>query len=139
MEDKYVFNFNWENFRVLSVSFVASPADNFEVVIDKLPTIKGIAQADTAKLNSFLDNVSLLTVDQYLTKDQATAYDSALFTGLGFEITVADISGKTYVLRLYPEIGKPQVFGVVQESYPAIFDSRKILPLMKNKGWFTKK
>lgn len=138
-KDKYVFNFNWQNFKDLNVSFVASPIDNFEVVMDKLPMIKGIAQADTAKLNSFLDNISLLTVDQYLTRQQATAYDSARFTGLGFEIAVADISGKTYALKLYPEIGKPLVFGVVNDSYPAIFDSRKILPLMKNKGWFTKK
>lgn len=138
-KDKYVFNFNWQNFKSLNVAFAASPADNFEVVMDKLPVIKGIAQADTAKLNDFLDKVSLLTVDQYLTKDQAMAYDSVLFTSLGFEITVADISGKTYELKLYPEIGKSRVFGVVQGSYPAVFDSRKILPLMKSKGWFTGK
>jgi len=138
-KDKYVFGFNWQNFKSLSVSFAASPADNFEVVMDNLPVIKGIAQADTAKLNDFLDKISLLTADQYLTKDHAAAYDSALFTSLGFEITVTDISGKTYGLKLYPEIGKPRVFGMVQDSHPAIFDSRKILPLMKSKGWFTKK
>jgi hypothetical protein len=138
-KDKYVFNFNWQNFKSLNVSFAASPADNFEVVMDKLPVIKGMVQADTAKLNDFLDNISLLTVDQYLTADQATAYDSALFTGLGFEITVADISGKTYGLKLYPETGKPRVFGVIQNVHPAVFDSRKILPLMKSKGWFTRK
>jgi hypothetical protein len=138
-KDKYVFNLNWPYFKSLNVSFAASPADNFEVTMDKLPVIKDIAQADTAKLNDFLDKVSLLTADQYLTKDQATVYDSALFTSLGFEITVVDMSGKTYALKLYPEIGKPQVFGVVHGSYPAVFDSRKILPLMKTKGWFTKK
>jgi hypothetical protein len=138
-KDKYVFNINWENFKSLSASFAASPVDNFEVVMDKFPEIKDIAQADTAKLNEFLDNISLLTVDQYLTKDEARAYDSALFTSVGFDITVTDISGKTYELKLYPEIGKPRVFGVVQKLYPAVFDSRKILPLMKSKGWFTKK
>lgn len=138
-KDKYVFNLNWPYFKSVNVSFAASPADNFEVVMDKLPMIKGIAQADTAKLNEFLDNISLLTVDQYLTTNQAKTYDNALFTRLGFEITVNDISGTIYELTLYPEIGKPQVFGVVQDSHPAIFDSRKILPLMKSKGWFTKK
>lgn len=137
-KDKYVFNFNWKFFKSLNVSFATSPTNNFEVVMDKLPIIKDITQADTAKLSDFLDRVSLLTADQYLTKDQATAYDSALFTSLGFEITVADISGKTYQLKLYPEIGKAQVFGVVQGSFPAVFDSRKVLPLMKSKGWFTK-
>ena len=138
-KDKYVFNVNWQNFKNLSVSFTASPTDNFDVVMNKLLEIKGVAQADTAKLNSFVDNVSLLTVDQYLTREQAVAYDSVLLTGTGFEITISDISGKTHSLKLYPEIGKPVVFGLVQGSYPAIFDSRKILPLMKSKGWFTLK
>ncbi len=138
-KDKYVFSFNWQNFKNLNVSFTASPADNFEVTMDKLPEIKSIVQADTAKLNEFLDSISLLTVDQYLTKEQAASYDSALFTSLGFQIMVADISGKTYDLKLYPEVGKPLVFGIVQGLYPAVFDSRKILPLMKSKGWFTKK
>ncbi|HMV08831.1 MAG TPA: DUF4340 domain-containing protein [Cyclobacteriaceae bacterium] len=136
-KDKYVFGFNWQNFKNLNVVFTASPADNFDVVMDKLPVITGV-QADTAKLNSFLDNVSLLTVDQYLTTAQASVYDSARFIP-PVEITVTDLSGKTYALTLYPEPRKPVVFGMVQGRYPAVFNSRKILPLMKSKGWFGKK
>lgn len=139
-KDKYIFNFNWQNFKSLAVSFTASPADNFEVTMGKSSAeITGVLQPDTAKLNTFLDAVSLLTADQYLTKTQATQYDSTLFSSLGFQILISDISGKTYELKLYPEPGKPAVFGIVQGAYPAIFDSRKILPLMKSKGWFTKK
>lgn len=139
-KDKYIFNFNWQNFKSLAVSFTASPADNFEVTMGKSSAeITGVLQPDTAKLNTFLDAVSLLTTDQYLTKTQATQYDSALFSSLGFQIVISDISGKAYELTLYPEPGKPVVFGIVQGSYPAVFDSRKILPLMKSKGWFTKK
>lgn len=137
--DKYVFNFNWQNFKSLSVTFTASPADNYEVTIDHaMAKINGVP-GDTTKFNSFMDAVLQLTVDQYLTSGQATAYDSARFTGQGFEIAIADISGKTYTLKLYPETGKPMVFGEVQGSYPAIFASRKIVPLMKSKGWFVKK
>lgn len=136
-KDKYVFGFNWQNFKKLSVSFAASPADDFDVTMDKLPVIEGV-QADTAKLNSFLDNVSLLTADQYLTKSQAVAYDSARFVP-PVEISVSDLSGKVYSLRLYAEPGKQVVFGMVQGEYPAVFNSRKVLPLMKSKGWFVKK
>lgn len=139
-KDKYIFNFNWQNFQSLNVSFAASPADDFEVSMGKeYFEVKGIAQADTAKLNDFLDAVSLLTVDQYLLKEQAVAYDTALESSQGFSIVVKDISGKTYDLKLYAEPGKSAVFGIVQGSFPAIFDARKIIPLMKNKGWFVKK
>lgn len=139
-KDKYIFNFNWQNFQSLNVSFSASPADDFEVSMGKeYFEVKGIVQADTAKLNDFLDAVSLLTVDQYLLKEQAAAYDTALQASQGFSIVVKDISGKTYDLKLYAEPGKPKVFGMVQGSFPAIFDARKIIPLMKNKGWFVKK
>lgn len=138
-KDKYVFNINWQNFKSLSVMFTKTPAGNFEVVMDTVPVLKDAVSADTAKLNNFLDMVSLLTVDEYLTVTQATAYYSTHLNGQGFEIIVADISGKTYELKLYPEIGKQRVFGVVHGSYPAVFDSRKILPLMKSKGWFTRK
>ncbi|MBL7834935.1 MAG: DUF4340 domain-containing protein [Cyclobacteriaceae bacterium] len=136
-KDKYVFGFNWQNFKDLKVSFAASPADNFEVVMDKLPAISGI-QADTARLNGFLDNVSLLTVDQYLTRDQASVYDSARLVP-AVELIVSDLSGKNYSLALFPQPGKQVVFGLIQGKYAAIFDSRKILPLIKNKGWFVKK
>lgn len=139
-KDKYIFNFNWQNFKSLAVSFTASPADNFEVTMGKASAeITGVVQADTAKLNTFIDAVSLLTADQYLTGEQAKQYDSALFSSTGFQLLISDISGKTYELKLYPEPGKPVVFGIVQGSWPAVFDSRKILPLMKSKGWFTKK
>lgn len=138
-KDKYIFNVNWQNFKNLSVSYTASPADNFEVTsVRPLAEIAGIP-ADTARLNTFLDGVSLLTAEQYLTREQAAQYDSALLSSAGFKIVITEISGKTYDLKLYPEPGKPVVFGMVQGSYPAIFDSRKILPLMKSKGWFKKK
>lgn len=138
-KDKYVFNFNWQNFKSLNVAFTASPAGNYEVTIDNaMAKINGV-KGDTTKFNNFMDAVLQLTVDQYLTREEAKAYDSTLISGQGFEISITDISNKTYTVKLYPEAGKPQVFGVVQGSYPAVFDSRKILPLMKTKGWFTKK
>lgn len=138
-KDKHVFNFNWQNFKSLNVSFTASPADNYEVTIENaMAKINGV-QGDTTRFNDFMDAVLQLTADQYLTREQAGQYDSALVAGLGFQIVISDIAGKSYELKLYPEPGKPMVFGMVQGLYPAVFDSRKIMPLMKSKGWFTKK
>lgn len=138
-KDKYVFNFNWQNFKNLNVSFTANPADNYEVTIDKgMAKINGV-QGDTTRFNNFMDAILQLTVDQYLTREQAKAYDSALVSGQDFNISITDIANKTYTLKLYPQAGKSEVFGVVHGTSPAIFDSRKIMPLMRNKGWFMNK
>lgn len=138
-KDKYVFNFNWQNFKSLNVAFTASPADNYEVTIDNaMAKINGV-QGDTTKFNNFMDAVLQLTVDQYLTDEQAKAYDSTLINGQSFDISITDISNKTYTLKLYPEAGKPRVFGMVHGTHPAIFDTHKVVPLMKSKGWFTAK
>ncbi|HET9054738.1 MAG TPA: DUF4340 domain-containing protein [Cyclobacteriaceae bacterium] len=138
-KDKYVFNFNWQNFKSLNVAFTASPADNYEVTIDNaMAKINGVP-GDTTRFNNFMDAVLQLTVDQYLTREQAKAYDSALISGQGFDITIMDIANKTYTLKLYPEAGKPRVFGMVHGTFPAVFDTHKVVPLMKSKGWFTAK
>lgn len=138
-KDKYVFNFNWQNFKSLNVAFTASPADNYEVTIDNaMAKINGVA-GDTTKFNNFMDAVLQLTVDQYLTREQVKQYDTALVSSLGFQIVISDITGKTYEVKLYPEPDMPVVFGMVQGLYPAVFDSRRIQPLMKSKGWFTEK
>ena len=64
--DKFVFNFNWRNFKRLEATWPDLPSDNFAVSMQRGSFgIEGMPEADTAKLNTFLDNVSLLTVDEY--------------------------------------------------------------------------
>ena len=74
--DKLVFGFNWRNFESLQASFPNSPSDNFQVVFqDNYFAVQGLNAVDTAKLNDFLDDVSLLTVEEFT--DQAIPADTA--------------------------------------------------------------
>src|SRR5690606_7401782 len=65
--------------------------------------LSGIAEPDTARLNTFLDAVSLVTVSEYLPPSQSLV-DSLLSVDPRMIIQVRDIAGKTYTLNLYGEM-----------------------------------
>src|SRR5690349_7025543 len=75
-KDKYVFDFNWKNFQALKATFQGNHKNDFEIGMGKSYfEVKGIASVDTTKLNDYLDAVSLLTVDQFVNKEEVTRYD----------------------------------------------------------------
>lgn len=135
--NKFVFGFNWRNFKSLTMEFSGNPAADFTVSMQgDYFGIPGI-EADTSKLNTFLDNVSLLTVDAYVHEPRLR--DSLLQVTPAIEIRVTDVGDRTYRLRLYDSAGKEEVTGIVQDSQLAVFDHRKIALLSKPKSFFRKK
>jgi hypothetical protein len=139
-KDKYVFNFNWRNFQSLNVIAADTPENSFEIAMGKSYfEVKGLAHVDTTRLNDYIDAVSLLTVDYYLTKAESQQYDSVFAADNGFEIKVSDIGNRSYSLKLYPQADEQQVLGVFQGSQAARFDARKIAPLLKTRSWFESK
>lgn len=139
-KDKYVFNFNWRNFQTLKASFPASPENNFEVAMGKnYFEVKGIATADTTKLNDFLDAVSLLTVNQYVDKNSINGYDSLVRTLPIIDLAISDVSGATYTLALYKPVDENGLLGLIGGTQLAFFNERSVAAILKNKSWFTKK
>lgn len=137
--DKYVFGFNWRNFKALEATFPAHPEGNFKVVMDKKYFgIPGIAKVDTARLNTFLDQVSLLTVNRY-DADTVLA-DSLVKTQPEAMLTVTDIANRTYALKLYrPVSTQEMVAGLVGEGQPAWFSRRQIAELIRPRSFFVAK
>jgi hypothetical protein len=133
--EKLVFDFNWRNFKKLDASFI-NPKGNFEVLVEKnVAILKNVAEPDTARLNTFLDQVSLLTVDEYL--DQPEIRDSLQKTEPVATFLIEDIAKRTYELKIYTE-GK-QFFAVVQGNNLAVIDQRKVIPLLRPKEFFVKR
>lgn len=138
--DKYVFNFNWKNFKQLTATFPRNPAQNFEVAMGKeYFEVKGIAQADTARLNDFLDAISLITVDRYASKSTIENFESTVAQLSLMDIQVSDISGKTYSLALYDNGADAPLLALVQGTMPAYLDRQKAIRILKEKSWFAKK
>jgi hypothetical protein len=136
--DKYVFRLNWEmNFKSLRADFPDSPSESFTVARgrDDLFGIDGI-EADTAKLFTFLDNVSLLTVDEYVAS--STLADSLSNVRPLMIITVNDIGSKSYSLKIFKEKGS-QVPGLLHENQPVILNRLMVRPILRPKSFFKAK
>jgi hypothetical protein len=136
--DKFVFGFNWRNFKNLEAKFSQTPSENFVVSMNgEHFGIQGLPQADTSKLNTFLDHVSLLTVDEYLYEPGLR--DSLLQVKPHLQILITDIANRTYGLRVYNPGQSSQVYGIIHDSDAAILNRRKIQPILKPKSFFSKK
>ena len=136
--DKFVFGFNWRNFKSLEAQFPKNPSQNFTVSMDRnFFGIAGSPQADTAKLNTFLDDVSLLTTEAYITEPELI--DSLKDETAIMQITVTDIGNRTYELKLFDPGAGAEVIGLLQNSQAVLFDKRKIGRLLRPKSFFTEK
>jgi hypothetical protein len=134
--DKYVFNFNWRNFTGLDVKFPNKPSENFKVSVSKeFFGIDGL-EADTAKLNTFLDNISLLTVDRFV--NDAKARDSIAKGKPEMEVIVRDVANREYRLLIFAG-GKSEVLGLVPENQLAHFNIRKIQAIVRPRSFFKKR
>jgi len=133
--EKLVFDFNWRNFKKLTATF-NNPKGNFEVFVDKnIAVINNVTEPDTARLNTFLDHLSLLTVEEFV--EQPKIQDSLEKTSPVATFVIEDIAKRTYELKIYVQ-GK-QFFGLIQGNNLAVFDERKVLPLLRPKDFFVKR
>jgi hypothetical protein len=133
--DKRVFAFNWQNFISLEAKFPDKPAENFKISKkNKNFEIEGVAQPDTSKLYTFLDDVSLLSVDQYITSqdvsDSLTKIEPLLI------IEVKNLSNKEFFLKLFPPLPNGQIPGILTDSQWVYFNRTKIQPLLRPKSFF---
>jgi hypothetical protein len=134
--DKYVFNFNWRNFTGLEVNFPNKPSENFKVSVSKdFFGIEGM-DADTAKLNTFLDHVSLLTVDRY--SNDVAMRDSLAKIEPQMSIIVSDVANRSYKLDVFAT-GNTDVAGLVPENQLAYFNLRKIQAIVRPRSFFKKR
>ncbi len=133
--DKYVFAFNWTNFKSLVAEYPNDERKGFSVSLeDGYFGIAGLA-TDTTKLNDFLDAVSLLTVDEYNT----ALIDSMSKQEPVFTIQVSDIASRTYTLSILPVVQTGKTACRVGQNKLAWIDNRKLARLVKNRDFFEKK
>jgi hypothetical protein len=137
-KNKYVFGFNWRNFQRLEANFPQRPSDNFEVAFeDNYFVVPGLAAVDTSKLNDFLDDVSLLTVDEYVDRDVFP--DSLSKPSPVMIITVKDIGQRVYSLEIYSSSKNGEMVpGLINRVQWAFFDPRKVQNIIRRRSFFEK-
>jgi hypothetical protein len=133
--EKLIFNFNWQNFAKLEARY-KNPAGNFDVGMQKNQVfIPQVAEVDTARLNSYLDQVSLLTVEEYISPNKMT--DSLSATQPILNLTVIDIANRHYNLSVFAS-GKGFYARVNQKNW-AILQENRIIPVLRPKDFFIKR
>lgn len=132
--EKLVFDFNWRNFKNLRASF-RNPKGDFSVGLDgNIAVLENAAEADTARLNTFLDQISMLSVEDYL--ETPPSGDSSRISQPFVTFSIADIGGRTFSLEVFELQGK--FYGRLNNQVWATLDERKVLPLLRPKEFFAK-
>ncbi len=136
--DKWIFNFNWQNFKRLTASFSTNEKENFAISFqDKFFGLEGKPAADTTKLNDYLDAVSLVQAVRYVPAGESAVYDSVLNTRPYYSIEVTDIANRTYHLDLYQPLKQdPAVLGKLGDGQALLISREDLLRLDRKKSHF---
>jgi hypothetical protein len=135
--NKRVFDFNWRNFKSFSASYPGDPAQNFELEFNQqMVVMRNEAAADTAKLNGYLDAVSLLFARRFVDA-QDTHADSVVATGPLARLEIRDIADRAYVLELFrPSPLNQEVIGRLGDGQRVALDKADVAELVRKRDYF---
>lgn len=135
--DKYIFKVNWENFRQLESHF-RNPAGDFKVVMeDRRVSVEGVTQVDTAKLNSYMDYLSLIKIDEYV--PTTPQLDSLSKTAALAKFSVTDIGGREFSLQVFERRQGNAVYALLNGTQWAVIQEDRIFPILRPKEFFIKR
>lgn len=135
--NKRVFDFNWRNFKSLSTSYPKEKDQSFEIELrGRDLAIRGIEQADTAKLADYVDAISLLFASKFISPNDRRV-DSLKQAVPAAEIVITDIGKSTYSLGLFaPAKNDEQVFGRLGNGEVVALDKNDVARIVRRKDYF---
>jgi len=137
--DKRIFDFAWRNFKSLTASFPSDPSAGFAISRpDKSLTVTmtGLNEPDTARVNTYLDNVLQLSADQIISGG-TKRYDSLAQTIPVTTLAISDIANRTYRLELFASLpGETFVLGKAHDGDLLLFDRKKLFRVMRKRSYF---
>lgn len=136
--DKFVLgSFNWRNFASLETKFSEKPTESFKVAVEGpgLLAVEGI-KTDTAKLNAYLYDLSVLTVEEFSTS--LNLRDSLLQAKPFMTMIISDIGNRQQTIKVYREDQKG-VLGLVLDDQPVVFNPQKVRSIVRPKSFFRAK
>jgi len=138
--DKRIFNFNWQNFKRLDASFPANEKENFSISFqNSFFGLEGIPQADTTRLNDYLDAVSLVQAVRYLPLGESAVYDSVLTTSPYYSIEVTDIANRIYSIDIFNPLERdPAVLGKLHDGQAVLIGREDLIRLDRKRSHFVR-
>jgi hypothetical protein len=135
--DKRVFTFNWRNFKALTTTFTRDPQETFTISgKGKYFSVEGVEPVDTAKVNTYLDDISLLVGERFYTPGRHARIDSLLTGPTSFEVVVTDVGNNSFRLEVFPPLrSESNVFGRINGEF-MVFPRGEMVRIAKKKSWF---
>ncbi len=119
--DKLVFDFNWQNFTALQLNYSARAEESFEISLsDDYFRVKDLPKTDTARLNDYLDYISMLETRKWLMPGEDERADELAETEAHANISISNIAGRSRQLELWSE-------PVKSNQYLARLDGKQLL------------
>ncbi|NOT73884.1 MAG: DUF4340 domain-containing protein [Cyclobacteriaceae bacterium] len=135
--NKRVFDFYWQNFKSLTSTYPKDPKQGFEIERkSRYFGIKDVANADTTKVNDYLDAVSLLFASKFLSSGQKRV-DSLMTTVPAVKIEVRDIANRSFTLELFtPGKQDNEVYGRMADGQILTLEKSKVAEIVRRKDYF---
>lgn len=136
-----VFDINWANLSAVQVMYPEQPESGFHVIYDDpFYKIEEISHTDSLKLTDFLDDLSLLYVNDYLNKVEQQEQKDIINTVPQASIKVEDVGKNIHTLEIYQALPeKKEILGRVDSVDYAVFDLATIRKIMRPRTFFEEK
>lgn len=134
-----VLDINWQNLQGVTVTYPGKEAASFEVAYsDGFYGVTGMAETDSSRLTDFLDNLSLLYVNDYLNPAEIDQYDS-LFRDQEAHIVVEDVGRNQHVVDVFGKVpGRDEILVRIDSADVGLSDYGKMKTLLKPRQFFRK-
>jgi hypothetical protein len=135
--NKRIFDFNWRNFRSLRATYSREQAQDFEIEMKGTYFgIKNLQKVDTAKLNTYLDAVSLLFATRFIPNGKPLA-DSLAKAQPAARIEIRDIADRTYSIELFtPRKKDTEVFGRTADGEIVALSKNAVAEIVRRRDYF---
>ena len=130
-----VFDINWSNLARVQVDY-PGPKDNaLQIMFDNNTLILEGVKSDSSKLEDYVNDISLLYVNDYLTQAEV---DSMANSTVRATFTISDIAGNQYYLEVYNQQGSEYLVLIDSTEY-ALMDATLVKRVTKPRAYFTMK
>ena len=130
-----VFDINWSNLARVQVDY-PGPKDNaLQIMFDNNTLILEGVKSDSSKLEDYVNDISLLYVNDYLTQAEV---DSMANSTVRATFTISDIAGNQYYLEVYNQQGSEYLVRIDSLEY-ALMDATLVKRVTKPRAYFTMK
>jgi Domain of unknown function (DUF4340) len=135
--NKRIFDFNWQNFKSLTSGYPKDPKQGFEIGRkDRSLGIKDMPEADTTKLNNYVDAVSLLFATRFVPAGQSKT-DSLVKVAPAVKIEITDIANRSYVLELFaPGKKDSEIYGRLGDGQMVALDKSSVAEIVRRREYF---